>query len=178
MTDTKNDPITLELPGYVVDILADWLRADGVAMHPATAQPEKKGARENRRELGDTFARAVQHVMPFAIAAGDLADALNERAEAYEAYRVDQRRKEQSRGTVEMIEPSEKDRRLADLHERLGEPVTPESLEGWNQELRAEVDRMKTDGLIDPEEAHELREFIDAAYSHHAEEGHSRELNQ
>jgi hypothetical protein len=88
MTDAKNNPFPIELPGYVVDILADWLRADAKAMHPANGQPEKKEAREARRELGDTFARAVQHVMAPVSAECDLADAFNEQFEAYEAYRA------------------------------------------------------------------------------------------
>lgn len=87
MTDTKNSQLAIELPAYVVDILADWARADAKAMHPANEQSEKKQAREARRELGDTFARAVQQVMPSLSAEGDLADAFNERAEAYEAHR-------------------------------------------------------------------------------------------
>lgn len=89
MTDTKNDPLTLTLPAHVVDILADWVRADAKAMHPATSQADKKVAREARRELGDTFARAVEYNnLPNFSAGGDLADALNERSEAYDAYRV------------------------------------------------------------------------------------------
>lgn len=88
MTDTKNAPLTLTLPGYVVDILADWVRADAVAHHPASGEPEKKVAREARRELGHTFARAVEYNLPAFSAEGDLADALNERREAYAAYRI------------------------------------------------------------------------------------------
>ena len=100
MIDTKNSPLTIELPGYVVDILADWARADAKAMHPSSDQPEKKEAREKRRELGDTFARAVQHVMPSSSTEGDLADSLNERAEAYEAYRAADRLKSMKRWDV------------------------------------------------------------------------------
>jgi len=32
--------------------------------------------------------------------------------------------------------------------------------------------------LIDPEEAHDLRELADAAYSHHPEDAQTRELNE
>lgn len=88
MTDTKNNPLALELPAYVVDLLADWARADAQAMHPAGGQPERKDAREERRELGDTFARAVLHNLLTSAAEGDLADAMNERDAAYDAYRA------------------------------------------------------------------------------------------
>jgi|LNAP01.1.fsa_nt_gb hypothetical protein len=37
MTD-KNTPIT---PAYLVDVLADWARADAQAQHPATTSPDK-----------------------------------------------------------------------------------------------------------------------------------------
>jgi len=88
MADTKNDALPLTLPGYVVDILADWARADAVVMNPESDQSQKKAAREARRELGDTFARAVEHNLTAFSVEGDLADALNELAEAHSAYRA------------------------------------------------------------------------------------------
>mgnify|MGYP006951080794 CR=1 FL=1 len=42
----------------------------------------------------------------------------------------------------------------------------------------AEVGRLKSAGLIDPEEANDLRELADAAYSHHAKDTLTCELNE
>ncbi|MBV4524349.1 hypothetical protein KVG88_30205 [Pseudomonas sp. SWRI74] len=76
-----------------------------------------------------------------------------------------------------MTESTDKSRRLADWQERLDGPVAVDQLDAWNAELRNEVDQMKAVGLIDPEEAHDLRELADAAYSHHVEDALTRELN-
>lgn len=77
-----------------------------------------------------------------------------------------------------MTDPSEKDRRLADWQHRLDSPVATDQLDAWHAELRAEVDSLKAAGLLDPEEAHDLRELADAAFSHHVEDTLTRELNQ
>ncbi|EPA99440.1 hypothetical protein PG5_02470 [Pseudomonas sp. G5(2012)] len=44
--------------------------------------------------------------------------------------------------------------------------------------MRNEVDLIKAAGLLDTEEAHELRELADAAYSHYLEEAITQELNE
>ncbi|WP_432780684.1 hypothetical protein QZH44_29960 (plasmid) [Pseudomonas corrugata] len=77
-----------------------------------------------------------------------------------------------------MTDVDEKSRRLADWHERLGDPEQGGSLEDWQERLRHDADAMKAQGLIDREEAYELRELADAAYSHYLEEAIVRELNQ
>jgi hypothetical protein len=77
-----------------------------------------------------------------------------------------------------MTDPTEKARRLADWQERLDSTVATDRLDAWHAELRKEVDDLKAQGLIDPEEAHDLREMADAAYSHHVEDALTRELNQ
>lgn len=90
MTDTKYDPIPLELPGYLVETLAEWARADAVAQHRDTARPDREVARDQRRDLADTFVRGLLLNLPAFSAEGDLADALNERAEAYADYQAAQ----------------------------------------------------------------------------------------
>lgn len=77
-----------------------------------------------------------------------------------------------------MTDVNEKSRRLADWHERLGDPGQSGSLEDWQDQLRKDAEVMKAQGLIDREEAYELRELADAAYSHHLEEAIVKELNQ
>ncbi|WP_042955136.1 hypothetical protein [Pseudomonas sp. G5(2012)] len=77
-----------------------------------------------------------------------------------------------------MTDTDEKSRRLADWHELLSRPKMGASLDAWNRELRNEVDLIKAAGLLDTEEAHELRELADAAYSHYLEEAITQELNE
>lgn len=88
MTQPKNDPITLELPAYVVDALAAWARADAQLMRPIDERSNKHLEQQVCSDLADTFVRHVLEVLPSFAAEGDLADALNERAEAYAAYRA------------------------------------------------------------------------------------------
>ncbi|QIB09013.1 hypothetical protein GZ982_30160 (plasmid) [Pseudomonas fluorescens] len=73
--------------------------------------------------------------------------------------------------------PTEKARRLADWQDQLERPPAG-PLDTWHADLRGEVDQLKADGLVDPLEAHDMRELADAAYSHHLEEAITRELNQ
>lgn len=77
-----------------------------------------------------------------------------------------------------MTEVDEKARRLADWQELLSHVGQGGSLEDWRERLRQDAEAMKAQGLIDWEEAFELRELADAAYSHHLEEAINRELNQ
>lgn len=90
MTDFQHDSIPLELPAYLVETLAEWARADTVAQHPDTARPDKEAARETRQNLADAFVRGLLLNLPAFSAEGDLADALNERAEVYADYRAAQ----------------------------------------------------------------------------------------
>lgn len=94
MTDFQHDPIPLDLPGYLVETLAEWARADTVAQHPDTARPDKAAARETRRNLADDFVRGLLLNLPAFSAEGDFADALNERAEAYADYKAAQAAKD------------------------------------------------------------------------------------
>ncbi|MQT97758.1 hypothetical protein [Pseudomonas helleri] len=92
MTDAKYDPITIQRPPHVVAVLAvlaEWARADAKAMHPDTDRQVAKEAREEREGLANAFTRGAVHALPAFSAEGDLADALNERDAAYEAFRVD-----------------------------------------------------------------------------------------
>lgn len=77
-----------------------------------------------------------------------------------------------------MTGTDEKSRRLADWHEQLENSVPVVELDAWHAELRRKVDQFKAQGLIDPEEAHDLRELADAAFSHHVEDALTRELNE
>jgi len=72
MTEPKNDAITLELPGYLVDMLANWARADATY--------------DKRLRLADGLVLSLLSHLPALAAEGDLAAALNERREAYDAY--------------------------------------------------------------------------------------------
>lgn len=77
-----------------------------------------------------------------------------------------------------MTDVDEKSRRLADWQELLGTAGQGGSLEAWRERLSREAEAMRGQGVIDREEAYELRELADAAYSHHLEEAITRELNQ
>jgi len=88
MTDPRNPPITLELPGYLIDTLADWARADAQAHAPATVGTERRPAREERAALADAFMRSVLHYLPDLADAGDLAAALSAREVAYDEHRA------------------------------------------------------------------------------------------
>jgi hypothetical protein len=68
-----------------------------------------------------------------------------------------------------MTRIDEKSQRLADWHSLLDGTVVDKSLDAWLRELRHGIDMMKTEGLIDAEEARELRELADAAHSHQIE---------
>lgn len=85
MTDPKNNPLTLELPAYVVDMLADWARLSGRIMGPSVVPGEKIEQDAQSADLAQDIVLALLHSLP-AFTEGDLADALNERAEAYTAY--------------------------------------------------------------------------------------------
>lgn len=88
MTKHKNDSITLELLAYLVDMLADWARTDAEVMGPIAAGSDKKKLNDKRLELADAFLGGVLNHLPAISAEGDLADAINERDEAYAAYRA------------------------------------------------------------------------------------------
>jgi hypothetical protein len=59
----------------------------------------------------------------------------------------------------------EKNRRLAEWHENLSGTLICGSLHAWLRTQLAEVDAMRTDGLIDAGEARELRKLADAAHT-------------
>lgn len=88
MTKPKNDPITLELPAYVVDMLAEWARLDGGIMLPSVVPGDKVKQHEQSAILAHGVVLAVLTALPAFSAEGDLADALNERAEAYADHRA------------------------------------------------------------------------------------------
>ncbi|TWC12032.1 hypothetical protein FBY06_14036 [Pseudomonas sp. SJZ085] len=77
-----------------------------------------------------------------------------------------------------MTDVDEKSRRLADWQELLGTAGEGGGLEAWRERLSQDAEAMRAQGLIDWEEAFELRELADAAYSHHLEDAIVRELNQ
>jgi hypothetical protein len=68
-----------------------------------------------------------------------------------------------------MTRIDEKFQRLVDWNGLLEGTIAGKSLDFWHRELRHGVDMMKTEGLIDADEARELRELADAAYSHQIE---------
>ncbi|WP_421556746.1 hypothetical protein [Pseudomonas kitaguniensis] len=87
MTKQKNDPITLELHAYVVDMLADWARLSGRIMAPAVVPGEKRKQDAQSADLAQDIVLAVLNSLP-AFTDGDLAEALAERDAAYAAYRA------------------------------------------------------------------------------------------
>lgn len=64
-----------------------------------------------------------------------------------------------------MMDPEEKKRRLAAWYERLTDTFWVDGLDAWHRALRQEVSQLQRQGLIDANEAQELRELADAAYS-------------
>ncbi|MHC8403424.1 hypothetical protein ACYZTX_29355 [Pseudomonas sp. MDT1-17] len=63
-----------------------------------------------------------------------------------------------------MIDPSKKLRHLASWYERLSNTFLIVSLDAWHRELRQELHQLIAQGLIDADEAKEMRELADAAY--------------
>lgn len=90
MSQPKNDPITLELPAYVVDMLAEWARLDGKIIGPALVPGEKKQQSDQSANLAHGIVLGVLNALPNFSAEGDFADALNERDEAFAAYHAAQ----------------------------------------------------------------------------------------
>ncbi|WP_426158065.1 hypothetical protein [Pseudomonas sp. TSRC2-2] len=83
MTKPKNDPIHLTLPAHVVNMLTQWARLDRDLMR-AEDQPARLKLREQRATWANEIVRSVLESRAFPTV-GDLATALNERAEAYAA---------------------------------------------------------------------------------------------
>lgn len=90
MTQHKNDPITVELPAHIVDMLADWARLDGRIMRPSQEPGDKVQLHEQCTAIAHGVMLGVLHALPAFSAEGDLADALNERAEGYADFRATQ----------------------------------------------------------------------------------------
>lgn len=88
MTKHKNESITLELPAYLVDMLADWARTDAEVMGPIAAGSDKKKLNDKRMELADAFSGGVLNQLSAMSAEGDIAEAINERDAAYATYRT------------------------------------------------------------------------------------------
>jgi len=89
----RNEPLSLELPAALVDLLADYVRTDGESMREAVAlsasgEPARYGALELARvTLAQTIVEDLLKALPAFSAEGDFADALNERDEIYDEYR-------------------------------------------------------------------------------------------
>lgn len=83
MTENTHDPIELELPGYLVDQLTAWVRADTESMRLSSTPAEREAQRTERAFVADMLVRGMVHVLPNFSAEGALADALNERDEVY-----------------------------------------------------------------------------------------------
>lgn len=82
----KNDPITLELPAHVVDLLADWARLDARIMRPSQEPGDKLRLHEQCTAIAHGVVLGVLKALPNFSVDGDFADALNERDEAYADY--------------------------------------------------------------------------------------------
>lgn len=89
----RNAPLSLELSADLVDLLADFARADGESMR-LTVELTRTGdagrlaeVERERATLMQTIVLHLLHDLPAFSAEGDLADALNERDEVYDNYR-------------------------------------------------------------------------------------------
>ncbi|NWC59477.1 hypothetical protein [Pseudomonas veronii] len=94
MSQPKNDPITLELPAYVVDMLAEWARLDGSIVRPSVVPGDKMQQHKQSAILSHGIVLGVLNALPNFSAEGDFADALNERDEAYADYHAAQAAKD------------------------------------------------------------------------------------
>lgn len=90
MNQHKNDPITLELPAYVMDMLAEWARLDGKIIGPSEVPGEKVKQSAQSADLAHGIVLGVLNALPAFSVDGDFADALNERGEAYADYQAAQ----------------------------------------------------------------------------------------
>ena len=88
MTDTKTSSITLVLPEYVLDVLAQWVSADADLMEPSGDRSDSQQLRAQRADLADDFVRNVVQFLPALPAESDLAVALKHRDLAYAEYRA------------------------------------------------------------------------------------------
>lgn len=87
MSIPKNDPITLELPAFLVDVLAEWARADAQYMRTDVSHVTFQDALYQRDIKADSLVRSLIYSLPAFSAEGDLADAINERAKAHAEFR-------------------------------------------------------------------------------------------
>jgi len=88
MTDIDNGSITLPLPEYVVDMLAQWVHADAELMEPIGDPSDRQERRARRADLADDFVRNVLHLLPALSAESDLATALKLRDLVYAEHRA------------------------------------------------------------------------------------------
>lgn len=88
MTSPKNAPITLQLPGYLLDALAEWARADGQYMR--LPHPESERAEKDKALLANSVARRLLELLPVLPAETDLATAQAERDAGYAEYNASQ----------------------------------------------------------------------------------------
>lgn len=86
MSNPKNNPVTLELPAYLMDILAQWVRADAQCMRLDIKMDSYRDARHQCEETAQSLALGIVLNLPAFSAQGDLADAINDRDEAYNEY--------------------------------------------------------------------------------------------
>lgn len=83
MTKPNNDPINLTLPAHIVNMLTQWARLDRDLMR-AEDRPARVKLRQQRATWANEIVQSVLESRNFP-AVGDLAVALNERAEVYAA---------------------------------------------------------------------------------------------
>ena len=88
MTSPKNAPITLQLPGHVLDALADWARADGQYMR--LPHPQSERAEKDKAQWANSVARRLLDLLPVLPGETDLATAMAERDAGYAEYNASQ----------------------------------------------------------------------------------------
>lgn len=88
MTDTKSNAITLILPEYVLDVLAQWTHADAALMEGIGDTSYRQEQRKRRADLADDFVRNVLHLLPALSEETDLATAFELREQVYAEHRA------------------------------------------------------------------------------------------
>lgn len=82
----KNDPITLQLPAHLVDELSKWIRTDAQYMRTEVNHATFHDIRCQRERTAESLVLYIVHTLPDLSVESDLADAINERKEAYAEY--------------------------------------------------------------------------------------------
>ncbi|WP_421556747.1 hypothetical protein [Pseudomonas kitaguniensis] len=85
MSDTEASSVTLVLPNYIADVLAQWAHADADLID-RSGDSDRQEQRARRADLADDFVRNVLQILPVLSAESDLATALKFRDLVYSEH--------------------------------------------------------------------------------------------